>query len=162
MADGMPQSPNADVRVKPNPGKRKNNKSKKNKKNGTDADGSNNAPDMPPGLTEDAAKIWDEVVAELEKLNVLARVDNHLIAIYCNTVARAQKMQRHLDEHGYTYVTRGRNGEMERARPQVAILETCEKQMRAFAQEWGMSAAARGRLKVNDGQGDLFDDPTAL
>jgi len=158
MADGMPHSPNAGASFAPNPGKRKKGKNKPPPNND---DGS--APDKPQSLSKDAALIWDEVVSELEKLKVLARVDKYQIAIYCNNVARAQAMQQLLDKDGYTYTTRGRNGEMERARPQVAILESCEKQIRAFAQEWGMSAAARGRLKVDDGQGKLFDDdPTRL
>lgn len=136
----------------PNPGKRK----KKNKPQ-TEV----GAPEKPPGLSTSATEIWDDVVSELTALKVIARVDKNQIAAYCNIVARTRDMQDFIDKNGYTYITRGKSGEMERIRPQVKILETCEKQIRAFAQEWGMSAASRARLNVDDGQGELFDDPTA-
>jgi len=61
-----------------------------------------------------------------------------------------------------TYTTRGKHGEMVRVRPEVSILQDCEKQIRAFASEWGMTAASRARVKTDPRQGSLgLDDPTA-
>lgn len=157
MANGSPHQPNSVALPPPKNGKR----NKKNKANDPDTD--ENTPEKPYGLIGAASEIWDDVVSELQKLKVLHRVDKNQVAVYCNNVARARQMQEYVDKNGYTYLSKGRFGEMERIRPQVHILQDAEKQIRAFAQEWGMSAAARSRLKGNAEQGDLFDehDPTA-
>ena len=113
-------------------------------------------------LSAASRAIWDETVKELEKLRVIARIDKFQIETYCNIVARAQAIQKFLDENGMTYTTRGKHGEMVRVRPEVSILQDCEKQIRAFASEWGMTAASRARVKTDPRQGSLgLDDPTA-
>lgn len=119
-------------------------------------------PQPPNWLSKDVRAIWDEILPELERLGVTARVDVYTIATYCTIMDRKIKAQMFIDEHGLTYITKGPAGTMERIRPQVKMMEDCEKQLRAYAAEFGMTPSSRTRLKGDPRQGSLFpDDPTA-
>lgn len=117
-------------------------------------------PDCPAGMSAEAKAIWDEIVKELMQLRVLARVDKFQLEKYCNIVARARELQNFINKNGMTYETEGKHGMMFRIRPEMAILQNAESQIKAFAAEWGMTAQSRVRIKADPRQPDMFD-PTA-
>lgn len=112
-------------------------------------------PPKPKTLSEAARKVWDEVAPELAELGVLARVDATTLETFCNNLVMMRRLQRFIDENGYSYTTETKNGIMHRQFPEVGILQKCQTQHRAFMSEFGMSPASRTRLP-DASQGDLF------
>ena len=120
------------------------------------------APKPPPGINKLALAVWKETVPLLLSLGVLAKIDKNQIAAYCGIEARRRKNQAILDKHDSdTYETDGKGGRMTRIRAEVKIVEQCEKALKSYAVEWGMTGSSRARMG-DPNQGDLFkDDPTA-
>lgn len=120
-------------------------------------------PSAPACLSRDAADIWLTTTMELAKLGIIARIDVHQIAAYCNIVSRMQKAQAVLDEHDLIYETHSeKTGTMFRVRPELKIIQDCEKLLARYAAEFGMTAASRTKLKGDPRQPELpLDDPTA-
>lgn len=122
----------------------------------------NEAPPPPDRLSAEALEIWHSTVPQLHRLGVLARVDQHQIAVYCEVVARYYRALGEVQRLGEVYETQGKNGPMLRVNPYVKIARDCEVTIKNYASEWGMTAVARMRLG-DPKQPDLFgDDPTAL
>ncbi len=150
---GRKPIPHALKLVKGNPGKRP---------MAGDLKPGNEAP-TPPKMNDQAMEVWNETIPELYRLGVIARIDKNQIAAYCNIEARRRQAQKALDDYGdLVYETRGPSGAMIRHRPEIKIVSDCEKQLKSFAVEWGMTASSRVRLgDPNQGRLDLGDDPTS-
>lgn len=119
-------------------------------------------PSAPDGMSKEALAIWKETIPELHKLGVVARVDRNQLCAYCVIVARHRDAQKKVDEMGAVYETDGKAGPMLRVNPWVKVAQDCEKQMRAYAAEWGMTGAARARLgDPRQSELPFGDDPTA-
>lgn len=101
-------------------------------------------PRCPSWLSDEAKKTWRELVPQLEAMGLLTRADGHLLAIYCETWAEYQAAVLYLRAFGTVY-------EAERgviARPEVGIAQKARVLLRQYAQEFGLTPSARGRMVV--------------
>jgi len=92
-------------------------------------------PEAPSWLDKQAKGIWSEFVPEMARLGVITLVDRQVVAVFCQTVSdylRAQETYRE-------------NPEDKGAK---AMLNECRTQILRYAQEFGLTALARSRIKM--------------
>lgn len=116
------------------------------------------APPCPPGLSDEARQIWAEQVFDLERFGILSRLDGTTLEAFVNNLAMMRKMQRFIDENGVTYESHTKNGFSIRKRPEMAILNECQRNHARFVSEFGLSPASRARIPHDPNQGKLFQD----
>lgn len=112
-----------------------------------------------------AKECWDNLAPRMAKKGWLSALDQPLFELFCQyygeyrTAAEALKAKVRDDDpsDGLTYWSYGRNGRMIRTKPLVAIKAQAAREMKGLAAEFGLSPAARMRLRGSD-QGDFFDD----
>jgi P27 family predicted phage terminase small subunit len=108
-------------------------------------------PPKPPSyLGKLGKKEWKRVAKELTALRMLTALDHTSLAVYCSEYERWREALEFLREKGSNYIVRDKDGQVKYVAqfPQVSIASNLEKQMRAWASEFGFSPAARTRLKV--------------
>lgn len=101
----------------------------------------------------DAARVWATVVPDLDRLGLLAQVDQVLVEDLCVCVARLRQCERALSREGLTRDTE--RGVVKN--PAATIAAQYRTQLRAYIAELGLSPSARSRLHVEpvDGLDDL-------
>lgn len=113
----------------------------------------------PPDLPPRAAAEWASVAPELDRLELSKAVDRTSFRAYCMAVQRLHDAQDEVDRDGLTVP--GSTGSLVK-HPAVAILEAAERSVRAWAQEFGLTPSAEGRISaqaVNDAdEGNPFAD----
>lgn len=97
--------------------------------------------DNPVALAE-----WHRIVDDLAAMKTLATLDTALVSAYCAMFARWQHAESKLLEMGD--VVRGASGGA-LVNPYFGISQRCARELRALAQELGLSAASRTRLRVS-------------
>lgn len=112
-------------------------------------------PKAPSWLSREAASEWRRVVPGLTRLDLLKEEDRATLAAYCETWATFVDATRMVHREGLTI--EAKQGTL--AHPAVAIARNAGREMRAFANQFGLSPSAEMALgKVaDDGQGD--DNP---
>jgi P27 family predicted phage terminase small subunit len=129
--------------IKGNPGKRKLNR---------DEPQVSGVPECPKGLNKAARAEWDRVVPELARIGVLGRIDSSGIAAYCQAYSRWLQAEKEIDTHGITFQTHYTDNEGNvlpgdiKKNPAVTVANDAMKLMRAFASEYGLTPASRGRI----------------
>lgn len=104
----------------------------------------------PEFLDKMAADEWKRVVPLLEGMKVLSSADLTALAGYCANFSRWVKAEMSLRQHGLTYETETESGGvMVRKNPMLEISRHAQRQMLAFASEFGLTPASRSRLSVN-------------
>ncbi|TCP43943.1 P27 family phage terminase small subunit [Rhodovulum marinum] len=74
-------------------------------------------------------------------------------------VARHERLLLVIEEEGETYTTKTRDGEQQKARPEVAQVNETFRQIRALAGEFGMTPATERSLTAPGQLGFNFNDP---
>lgn len=117
------------------------------------------APTAPGWLSVEARAEWDRVVPELARLGVLKPADGAALAAYCeawsrfcaaSAIVRAEGMVLHDDKQGRA-----------QRHPALLTAEAASKELRAWAHQFGLTAAAEGRLIPPKPPGDGEDNPFA-
>lgn len=146
-AIGRKPKPTALKILEGNPGKRPINEQepKPNKK----------APKYPTWLEPEAKKEWKRMSKTLENMGVLTEVDMTAFAGYCQAYARWKEAEEFLSKHGTIFKTP--SGYIQQV-PQVSIAQTYLKVMKDFCSEFGLTPAARSRIRV-DIEENKNDDP---
>lgn len=110
---------------------------------------------IPKWLDERGRECWRQTVRDLKGMDLLRTIDVAALAAYCDAWSRWREACAFLDQNGLTYVVRekGSAGTPGPVRfwapfPQVAIAETLLTQIMRFQMEFGLTPAARLRLKV--------------
>lgn len=111
---------------------------------------------MPRGLTTAQKRVWNQSVPELVKAGRTKRLYQQFLRQYVITVARMDELLAYLDEHGWHYVTAGRNGTQRRPRPEAAQFNDDWRKWNSMVNQMGGSPATDARF--NDLQLGLFDD----
>lgn len=114
----------------------------------------------PRGFNYAERQVWDRVAPELSRLGRLKPIYADVIAEYCRVVCRLAEFRKTLDEEGWTYATKTRNGDQHKSHPRVAQLNDDWRKWRSLVSELGLSPVAERGL--NSMQGDFFDDFEAL
>ncbi len=99
----------------------------------------------PRWLPLEAKREWRRVAPELRRLGLLTCVDRLALAGYCMAYARWRQANDVLTDEGLTFVTP--SGYVQQ-RPEVAIANKSLAEMKAFAQEFGMTPASRTRISM--------------
>jgi P27 family predicted phage terminase small subunit len=111
-------------------------------------------PEIPEVLTKRAVGEWQRITPEPEALGVLAKIDAKALAAYCASYARWIEAERDvarlgliveepiLDADGELVGTRYKRN------PAVLIAHEAMKLMKSFLMEFGMTPAARSRIRI--------------
>jgi len=116
----------------------------------------------PEHLTDPCArKLWDELVPQLGRWVGMSELDLLGLELLCAAYGRMHVALDAIKGHGSTtYQVKGRNGTQIKTRPEYHIAQSEHALVKSLMAEYGLSPAARTRLK-GIAQGDLFDDPLA-
>lgn len=126
-------------------------------------------PEMPKGMPKAARREWRRVIAQIQKEmpGVLTVVDGPAIADMCRATADVEACDKLIAQQGLTFVTHfeDKDGNLIigdiKANPAVAIRNAAMKIKKSIQVEFGMTAAARAKLKVeknpeSDKMGDFL------
>jgi P27 family predicted phage terminase small subunit len=92
---------------------------------------------------------WRDLSADLARLGVLQVVDRHAVELAAHHLARRRRLAVYLAANGETYTTTTAQGcEMQRARPEVAMLGASDAFLAKFFQECGLTPTGRAKLGV--------------
>jgi P27 family predicted phage terminase small subunit len=111
-------------------------------------------PEPPDFLAGPAREMWDQVVAELQRLQLLKPIDQAALTALCLTWERLCKAQRIVERDGMVLDTE--KGPVKN--PAVMILEAASKELRAWSSEFGLTPSAEGRLGIPAPDPDGDDD----
>lgn len=111
-------------------------------------------PAAPDFLTGPAREMWDQVVGELQRLELLKPVDRAALTALCLTWARLCEAQEIVERDGLVLETE--RGPMKN--PAVMIVENASKELRAWSGEFGLTPSAEGRLGISAPDSDADDD----
>lgn len=115
------------------------------------------APEPPEWLVGEALEEWHRVAPALETLDLLKAADRATLAAYCETWSRYVSAVRQYREEGITLINpdSGRVGK----HPAVSVAEAAATQLRAFANDFGLSPAGERNLATPAKSDDNEDDP---
>lgn len=107
-------------------------------------------PRAPAWLDAEAKVKWKELVPQLERMGVLARIDRDALARYCDTWAWWRRMRAFIDQKGETYLLRDDEGKPKYIQqlPQVAIAHKLATQLTRLEAEFGLTPAARSSIHL--------------
>ena len=151
MRAGRKPKPTAIKILEGNPGKRKlnENEPKPLKK----------APPCPKWLEPEAKKEWRRLAKALEAMGVLTEADMAAFAGYCQSYSRWKEAEERITDRGL--VIRTPSGYPQQV-PYISIAQQYLKLMQQFAEQFGLTPAARSRIIAGNGEGKAVDDMDAL
>lgn len=109
----------------------------------------NRRPIKPRWLTGEAAKEWSKIVPKLDKMGILAEVDQTMLVLYCKTYAEYMEA----DSLIKSILIKTSNGNIIQ-HPAVSIRNAAAERLRKLASEFGLSPAARSGLNILQGSPD--------
>ena len=132
------------------------------------ADRHRNEPTGPPGAPAKPAEMhpsveafWGCLVTDLGSLGLLCCADGALIHTAALLLADRHDLRATIKELGPVYFTKGASGvQMLRARPEVAILDACERRLLAALAQLGLSPRARTSLDTTTTTGIQTNNPS--
>lgn len=108
--------------------------------------------------TAAAKRLWDEVGAELLRLNFLRPSDRPAFARYCETLARYWDVTQRMGKGGEVYTTSSQHGTMERIHPLFMVQERLARRLESMEDRFGLNPQARQQylLRMAQAQMPLF------
>jgi P27 family predicted phage terminase small subunit len=110
-------------------------------------------PQKPHDLSEVAGRMWDAVVAELPRLNLLKPLDAFALEVGCETYARwhaAKRLRLGRDQSGLLAKTSQGVG----VSPLVRVESEASREFRAWCAEFGLTPAAEVKLSAAQDPGN--------
>lgn len=101
-----------------------------------------------PSKNPKVQKMWDYTIAQLRRMRVVTMADREPLVAYCQIAVMHAEACDIVDREGMLVKTP--NGGM--AHPALRIARDAATQMRAYATEFGLTPAARTRIKTADQQ----------
>lgn len=111
-----------------------------------------NKPKMPSHMSDGAKAVWRAVVPMLEHMQVLTEVDGMALERYCVAFARWRECERVIDEQGAVMEFAKDGGTYAQQRPEVGISNKLATMLLRLEQEFGLTPAARARLRTETEQ----------
>lgn len=111
-------------------------------------------PEPPDFLPVAARALWDQIVPELQRLQLLKPIDRAALTALCLTWDRLCAAQALIRREGL--VLEGKHGPVKN--PAVLIAEAASKELRAWSAHFGLTPSAEGRLGIPNPDGDADDD----
>lgn len=115
------------------------------------------APEAPEWLSPEAKAEWDRVIPELMRLELVKAEDRAALAAYCETWATFKDAVETVQREGLTI--EAKQGTL--AHPAVAIARNTGKELRAWANQFGLTPSAENALAVKEAGGDEEANPFA-
>lgn len=148
---GRKPTPTAIKELEGNPGKRP--------LNDAEPKPQKKAPACPKWLDAEAKKEWRRLAKTMEAMGVLTEVDMAAFAGYCQAYARWKQAEERITDRGL--VMRTPSGYAQQV-PYISIAQQYLRLMNQFAEQFGLTPAARSRIiagSENGGRGsDEMDD----
>ena len=117
------------------------------------------APPCPKWLEPEAKKEWRRLAKTLEAMGVLTEADMAAFAGYCQAYARWKEAEERITDRGL--VIRTPSGYPQQV-PYISIAQQYLKLMQQFAEQFGLTPAARSRIIAGSGESKAVDDMDAL
>lgn len=114
-------------------------------------------PEAPEWLPDEARAEWERVVPELARLDLVKPIDRASLTAYCLTWSRLVTAQREIADDGGSVL--GQNSQGRVRHPAVAVVEAASKELRAWAQEFGLTPSAEQKVAAKGGGDGEDDDP---
>jgi P27 family predicted phage terminase small subunit len=116
-------------------------------------------PKPPTWMSREAKAEWRRVLPELSRLDLVKKEDRAALTTYCETWATYVDMLKAVREQGAvvknTSVRKdGTESTWWTKNPAVAVMEKASQQLRGWAQEFGLTPSAEGRLVRDGGRND--------
>ncbi len=102
----------------------------------------------PEWLCPEARDEWDRMVPQLLARNVLTRLDQTMVARYCQTWAVWRQSVRDLDKIGQIYLPKG--GKIAKQNPAMSIYLQSANDLLRMEQEMGLTPVSRQRLDIKE------------
>jgi P27 family predicted phage terminase small subunit len=109
-------------------------------------------PKRPSYLNAVARKEWARLLPLLESRGTMTEADGGALALHCVNFSRYLEAQREIETHGIVIATTvlDKNGAPVTSRkknPAVSIASECERAMRSFLRELGLTPDSRDRIR---------------
>ena len=101
------------------------------------------APSCPKWLDPEAKKEWKRLSKKMEQIGILTEIDMAAFAGYCQAYARWKAAEEFISKHGS--IVKTPSGYWQQV-PQVSIAQQYMKAMQKFAEQFGLTPAARSRI----------------
>lgn len=111
---------------------------------------------MPDWLNEEAQKVWKKTIRDMQGFDILDKIDEDILAIYCDTVARYKECTEKIEEQGYMTVNQLGT---ETINAYVRAQQGYRTSLMQYATKLGITAEARARLAKKIADKEL--DPNA-
>lgn len=114
----------------------------------------------PKWMPDEGRKEWRRVVPELERLGLLSVIDQAALEGFCYSYAQWRKQVEWIAINGDVFPIRDKKtGKITYLQqvPQVAMGQKALNEMRKFAQEFGLTPAARARLQTPNKEVDAAE-----
>ena len=98
------------------------------------------APSCPKWLGLEAKKEWRRLSKKMEQIGILTEIDMAAFAGYCQAYARWKAAEEFISKHGA--IVKTPSGYWQQV-PQVSIAQQYMKAMQKFAEQFGLTPAAR-------------------
>jgi P27 family predicted phage terminase small subunit len=114
------------------------------------------APAVPSSLKGEALAEWNRMIVRLEASKTLTSVDDGVLANYCRLHADAERLQAAVDALPSPFFSKvsvdgaGVEHREPKVHPGFAQLRSYRQALRQFLVEFGLTPAARSRVKVAD------------
>lgn len=117
------------------------------------------APSCPKWLDPEAKKEWKRLSKKMEQIGILTEIDMAAFAGYCQAYARWKAAEEFISKHGS--IVKTPSGYWQQV-PQVSIAQQYMKAMQKFAEQFGLTPAARSRIVADNTKTEYIDDMDKL
>lgn len=119
-------------------------------------------PSAPAHLSGDAHVAWGRLTVLLDRMGVLTEADAYALERLAELYVEVVDLTAVLRDRGRVYETVTETGStIFRPRPEAAMLADADRRFRAYMIEFGLTPAARSRVKADGSQGEGKDPAAA-
>lgn len=117
----------------------------------------------PPAHLSDAARVaWGRLTVLLDRMGVLTEADAYALERLAELYAEMVALGEVIAAEGRVYETVTETGSsIYRPRPEVAMLSDADRRFRAYLIEFGLTPAARSKVKSDGGEQDTANPAAA-
>ena len=115
---------------------------------------------VPMWLDDEARQVWKKTIKDLSGMDILDKVDEEALAVYCDAVVRHRAVTLKIREFGYISIS---GAGTETVSPYVKAAQSYARIIAQYADKLGLTPTGRARLakkiadKEEDPNAELFD-----
>jgi P27 family predicted phage terminase small subunit len=108
-------------------------------------------PDPPPDMSDEAMKIWNNLVPQLDRMGILTTIDQTILGFLCQEIARARRFSKLFDDSAP--LIKDDRGKM-RKNPMSQLVRDSILVVARLSYEFGLTPSARAKLMSHDFDGE--------